>query len=188
MEEQKCNEPEVRGYTKNRKRDQVVVGVADALGIQLSGDVLSLDEMKDFPNLAKESERSRAIMALHACGFRQTHIAQIFGVKQPTIHEIIRRIDPHGMFKSSNKARKAIMTSVLEGNAMSALASITMDELMELDASKRTETAAKMLKMSQDLNATKHKEIDGGRMDALLAQMAAESEDADFEPIEGEGK
>jgi DNA-binding sugar fermentation-stimulating protein len=37
-----------------------------------------------------------------------------------------------------------------------------------------------MVKVSQDLNVTKHKNIGENRMDLLLEQMAAESEDAEF--------
>jgi hypothetical protein len=170
-----------------KKRERVVSEVADAMGIQLAADVLSLEDMEGFPDIAREKPRNQAIMAMVACGFPQTHIAESFKVSQPTINEIIKRIDPNGRFKIDPKAKKAIITKLAEGRALSAINSITLDDLMVLDADKRTNVAQKMLKISQDLNQTKHKGLSGSRMDSLLAAIEEEREsveDAEFEEIE----
>ena len=172
-------EPEVkRGRPK--KRDLAVVEVADAMGIRLAADALSIEDLEGFPDIKGESKRNQAIMCMTACGFPQTHIADAFGVSQPTIWEIINRIDPQGMFKLNPNRKKAFITKIAEGVAMSALNSISYGDLLELDADKRASVAQKMVKVSQDLNVTKHKNIGENRMDLLLEQMAAESEDGEF--------
>lgn len=166
------------------KRDRAVVEISEAMGIQLAADALCIEDLAGFPDIASESKRNQAIMCMVACGFPQTHIAQAFGVAQPTIWEIIQRIDPEGMFKIDPKAKKAFITKMAEGRAMSAIASITYEDMLDLDADKRATVAQKLMKISQDLNVSKHKNLGGGRMDMLLDQMAAESTDAEF-TVEG---
>lgn len=167
------------------KRDRALVEISEAMGIQLAADALCIEDLAGFPDIAGESKRNQAIMCMVACGFPQMHIAQAFGVSQPTIWEIIHRIDPSGMFRIDPKAKKAFITKMAEGRAMSAIASITYEDMVELDADKRMNLAAKAMKISQDLNVSKHKELGGGRMDMLLDQMAAEATDAEF-TVEGE--
>lgn len=163
-----------------RRRDQVVENVAEFMGIQLAADVLSMEDLKDFPNLLGESKRNQGIMCMVAAGFPQNHIADAFGISQPTVWEIVHRIDPEGMFKLSKQAKKAFITQMAEGRAMSAISSISYDDLMKLDADKRANVAQKMMKISADLNISKHKELGATKMDLLMEQMAAEATDAEF--------
>jgi predicted transcriptional regulator len=177
MSEEK--QPETK-MGRPKKRDQVVEGIAECMGIQLAADALALEDLKDFPNLMEESRRNQGIFAMVACGFPQTHIADAFGVTQPTVSEIIKRIDPKGMFKISKAGKKAFITQMAEGRAMSAISSISYDDLMNLDADRRTNVAQKMMKISQDLNTSKHKEVDSSQMGMLMEQMAKEAEDAEY--------
>lgn len=167
------------------KRDRAVVEIAEMMGIQLAADALCLEDLDGFPDLANESKRNQGIMACVVAGFPQSHIADAFGIAQPTVWEIIHRIDPDGLFKISPKAKKAFLTKMAEGRAMSAIASISYEDLMELDADKRANVAQKMMKIVQDANVSKHKAMDGGRMDMLLQQMATEATDAEFVVEEG---
>ena len=166
------------------KRDRAVVQISEAMGIQLAADALCIEDLAGFPDIASESKRNQAIMCMVACGFPQSHIAQAFDVAQPTVWEIIHRIDPNGMFKIDPKAKKAFITKMAEGRAMSAIASITYEDLMDLDADKRMNLAQKAMKISQDMNVSKHKDLGGNRMDMLLEQMAAEATDAEFVEVE----
>lgn len=166
-----------------KKRDRVVAEVAEAFNINIASDVLTLEELDGFPNIRDLNKRDQAMMAMVACGFSQGHIAEAFGLAQPTVWEIIQRIDPDGLFKISPKAKKAFITRMAESRAMSAIGSITYNDLLELDADKRANVAQKMMKISQDMNQTKHKDLGGNRMDLLLEQMAAEAEDAEFTEV-----
>lgn len=163
-----------------KKRDQAVVQISEMMGIRLSADVLCIEDLAGFPDIAKESKRNQAIMCMTAAGFPQTHIAEAFNVSQPTVYEIINRIDPAGMFRINPKAKNAFLTKLAEGRGISALASISLDEILALPADKRMDFAAKAIKISQDLNVTKHKDVGGNRMDMLLEQMASEATDAEF--------
>ena len=166
------------------RRDRATVEIAEAMGIQLAADALCIEDLAGFPNIADESNRNQAIMCMQASGFPQSHIADAFGLSQPTVWGIIRRIDPEGMFRLDPKGKKAFITKMAEGRAMSAIASISYDDLMELDADKRANIAQKMMKISQDMNVSKHKDVGSNRMDALMEQMAAEATDAEFEEVE----
>ena len=154
-----------------KKRDKAVVQISEALGITLSADVMCIEELRDFPSLRNESVRNQGIMACIACGFPQSHVAEMFKVKQPTIHEIIHRIDPGGRFRLSPNAKKAFVTQMAEGRAMSAINSITFDELLECTPVERTKIATEMTKIAQSLNQSKHKEIGASRLDSLMEEV-----------------
>jgi hypothetical protein len=156
------------------KKEEAVVKVAEALGITLSADVMSLEELEDFPTLRNESKRNQGIMACIACGFPQTHVAEMFNIAQPTVFEIINRIDPNKRFRLSPNAKKAFVTKMAEGRAMSAISSITFEELKESTPVERTKIATEMIKISQSLNQTKHKEIGASRLDNLMDEVEAE--------------
>lgn len=179
---------EVKVKKKMRKRDKAVVAISEAMGIQLAADAMCIEDLQGFPDLANESKKNQAIMCMTACGFPQTHIAEAFKLAQPTVHEIIHRIDPDGMFKISKNAKKAFITKLAEGRAMSAISSISYEDLLDLNAKDRTSVAKDMMKISQDLNVSKHKELGGTKMDMLLEQMAAEAEEAEFVEIKEESK
>lgn len=167
-----------------KKRDKAVVRVSEALGITLAADVMTIEELQDFPNLRNESVRNQGIMACIACGFPQTHVAEMFGVKQPTIHEIIHRIDPGGRFRLSPNAKKAFVTQMAEGRAMSAINSITYDELMECTPVERTKIATEMTKIAQSLNQSKHKEVSASRLEMLLTEVEAERVEVSASPLD----
>lgn len=171
-------EPKLRGRPITR-REQAVVGVAEALGLHLEADILTLEDMKEFPDIRKESKRNQAVMCMVACGFPQSHIAEAFGLARPTVFELVNRIDPNGAFKIDPQAKKAILTRLVEGRAMSAVSSITYEDLLELDADKRASVAQKMIRISQDLNTTKHKELASSKLDLIMD--AVEKENGVFE-------
>ena len=175
------SEPETK-MGRPKKREKVVAEVAESMGIALAADVLSLEDMSGFPQLQNEKPRNQAIMACIAAGMSQCHVAQAFGVSQPAISVIVKRIDPNGMFKLDPKRKRAIMTQLAEGRAMSAITSISWDDLMDLDADKRANVAGKMMKISQDLNQSKHTSLSGSKLDTLLSQLG----EADV--VEGEYK
>lgn len=177
MSEEK--QPETK-MGRPKKRDASLVAISEAMGLRLSADILSIEDMEGFPQIHEESQRNQGIMAMWAAGFPQSHIAEAFDVTQPTISEIINRIDPNGMFKLSPKRKKAMITQLAEGRAMSAINSIGLNDLMELDADKRANVAQKMMKISQDLNVSKHKNMDRNNMQMLMDEMARESVDAEF--------
>ncbi len=169
-DEIKVRQPEVKSGA-HRKRDRIVVEVADAMSISLTADILTLEEMKDFPQLQNETARNRSIICLSACGFPQAHIAAALKITQPSVHEVLHRVDPNGMFRVSADAKRAIITRLAEGVAMSAINSITYDDLLALDADKRMSLAQKAVKISGDLNQSKHKHIDSNRLDNLINEM-----------------
>jgi hypothetical protein len=166
------------------KKEEAVVKVSEALGITLAADVMSIEELQDFPNLRNEGKRNQGIMACIACGFPQTHVAEMFGITQPTVNGIINRIDPGGRFRLSPNAKKAFVTQMAEGRAMSAINSITYDELKECSPVERTKIATEMTKISQALNQSKHKEIGASRLDNLLQEVEAERVEVSDSPLE----
>jgi len=168
-----------------RKRSPVVQKIAEALSLTLTPDILSIEDMKGFPELAKESERNQLIMAGTALGLSQPFIAKALKVSQPTINEIINRIDPDKMFRVSAKAKKAFQTQLYESRCSEALISITPEKLEESSASDLARIAKTMSDAAQSLNTTKHKDLGGNKMDLLLDQMAKEAEDADYTMEEG---
>lgn len=174
-----------------KKRDKALVLVAEALGTTLACDVMSLDELKDFPNLAGENERCQMIMSCVACGFSQSFIARALKVSQPTINEIIRRIDPNGAFKLSRDAKKAFMTQLCMTRGIEALSSITPEKLEASSARDLAGIAKTMGEFAAGLNQSKHKEIGGSRMDMMMASIEEERkekvEEAEFEVVQEEG-
>jgi len=181
MNEESSNKEPKTKVGAPSKRDRAVIEVSECLGIRLNADILSIEDLQGFPNLRAENSRNQGIMAMVACGFSQSHIAEAFGVAQPTIWEIVNRIDPQKKFKLSKKAKRAFITQMAEGTAMSAIASITYSDLIELGADKRTVVAEKLMKLSADLNQSKHKDTGGSRLAQLIEQIENETvEDAEI--------
>jgi hypothetical protein len=166
------------------KKEEALVKISEALGITLAADVMTIEELQDFPNLKDESRRNQGIMCCIACGFPQSHVAEMFKVEQPTIHGIIHRIDPGGRFRLSPNAKKAFVTQMAEGRAMSAINSITFEELKECTPVERTKIATDMTKISQALNQSKHKEIGASRLDNLLQEVEAERVECSASPCD----
>lgn len=169
------------------KRDMAVVRVAEALGITLACDIMSLDDLKNFPDISNEKPRNQGIMCAYACGHGTPYIAKMFGVKQPTIFEIIKRIDPTGAFKPSPESKKAFMTQLAMTRGIEALSSITPEKLEESSAKELAGIAKMMGEFAAGLNQSKHKDIGSGKMDMMMASIEEERkervEEAEFEVI-----
>ena len=159
--------PEVKNG-RPKKRDKAVVQVAEALGTILTPDILCIEDMAGFPALRDENPRNQMIMCAVASGFSQGFIAHAMGVSQPTINEIIQRIDPDHMFRVSPSAKKAFQTQMMEMRCVESLASITAEKLADSSAVELSRIAKTMADAVQNLNQSKHKEVGTGRLDMLM--------------------
>ncbi len=180
-------EPKVKKGAPN-KRDQAVVRVAEAMGTTLAADVMTVDEMTNIPDIARENERNQGIMCAFACGYSTPFIAKMFKVAQPTIFEIIKRIDPNGVFKLSKDSKKAFMTKLYESRGVEALSSITVEKLEESSAVELARISKTMADAAANLNQSKHKEVSGSRLDMLMEAMVQEGKEGyeDAEIVAGE--
>jgi hypothetical protein len=160
-----------RDKSRDKRRDKVIHAAATAIGITMGADVMSMEELKDFPALDNESHRNQLIMCAVACGLSQPFIAKAFGVSQPTIWEIIKRIDPKGIFRISPDSKKAFITQLYTTRAMEALTSITPEKLEEMSGADLMRLAKIGTDAAQSLNQSKHKEIGRSRLDALVSEM-----------------
>lgn len=149
----------------------------------LQGIVLSSEELGQFPALRGESPRNQAVMCCVAGGFSLNYIAKIFDVSQTRITQIVKRIDPHGMFKVNPKARKAFVTRMIETRGMEILSSITAEEVMGATFSEKVNAADKLVKLHQSLTASKHREIDPSRLGGIMDEIE-NATDGDFVPVE----
>ena len=153
--------------------------ILDAMGVTLSADVLSTEEVRDFPMLSGMRERDRAILCLNACGFSQGFIAKAMGMSQPSVWERISVCDPQRMFTLSPKAKKAFMTRLAESRGLEALAYLTPEKLEAAGARELMSIAKDAVSVSQQLNQSKHKELGGTKLDYMLKQIEEEgAEDA----------
>lgn len=175
------DKPEIK--KRGKKRDKVVEKVAEAKLAVISNDILSLDEMNNFPDLRKENERNQMIIMATACGMSQPFIAKALGVSQPTINEIINRIDPNKQFRLSPDSKKAFMTQMYGTRCVEALMSITPEKLEESSAVELSRIAKTMNDAAQNLNMSKHKNISSNKMDMLMDALESEAVDADFEEV-----
>ena len=166
-----------------KKRRESVVQLAEVLGMTLAADVATLDDIKGLPNIEKESPRNQGIMAAVVAGYSQHFIAQMFGVSQPTINEIIRRIDPERMLQPTPEARKAFITKLLQSRAMESLSSITPEKLKDASASECARIAKTCMDVDQTINQTTHKSHSSSKLDMLMDAIASEAVDAEFEEI-----
>ena len=169
-----------------KKKDPAIVRVAEAVGITLQTDVMCLEEVAQFPKLAQETPRNQGIVCALACGYSQGFIAKMFGLAQPTVWEIIQRIDPDGMFKLSPNAKKAFVTRLAEARGMEALSSITPEKLEESSAKELSGIAKDMAALSSSLNTSKHKDLTPSRLDSLIdGALEAERVEVSASPCEG---
>jgi DNA-binding CsgD family transcriptional regulator len=174
--------------TKMRKREKVVAIIAEALGDEVVGsEVMSLTDMSAFPNLEKESKRNLSIMALVANGLSERWIADSFKVSQPTINEIINRIDPDKQFRVSKQARLAFKTQLLEMRGMEALLSITPEKLKDSSAKDLASIGKVMFDAAGSLNQSKHGAQVQSKLEIMMNAANAEAEDAEFEVLDEAG-
>jgi len=116
-------------------------------------------------------------MCAFACGYGTPFIAKMFGVSQPTIFDIIKRIDPNGMFKLSKDSKKSFLTKLYEARGLEALSSITAEKLEDSSASELARISKTMADAAANLNQSKHKEMTGSRLDMLMDAMESEAVD-----------
>ncbi|MHC5061902.1 MAG: hypothetical protein ACYTFK_12560 [Planctomycetota bacterium] len=172
-----------------RKKDPVVVKVAEALNMTLAADVMSLDDLAGFPDLKGASARDQVIICACACGIGQAFVAKAMGISQQRVCEIVNTIDPGGMFRLSPDAKKAFVTQLYESRGMEALCSITPEKLVCSSAVELSRIAKTMADASASLNQSKHKGIVSSRVDMLMASIeeerldSLEVEEAEFEEI-----
>ena len=166
-----------------KRNERAVESVGEAMGAQLGSEILSLEELRDFPDIRNESERNQLVMAAVACGYSQPFIARAFKVSQPSINEVIRRIDPDGMFKISPNGKKALMTRMYEMRGMEALASITPEKLEDASARDLASIAKTCSDASMSLNQSKHKEIGASRLDNMLKALEMEAGGAPYDEV-----
>mgnify|MGYP003338194640 CR=1 FL=1 len=76
-----------------RKRDREVVQVAEAMGVTLSADIMTLEDLRGFPMLRDMNEKDKAILCLNACGFSQAFIAKAMGVTQQAIFQRLEKCE-----------------------------------------------------------------------------------------------
>jgi hypothetical protein len=167
-------QPEVK-TGRPKKREREVVQVAEALGITLSADVMSLDDMKGFPHLDEMDEKDRAILCMNACGFSQGFMARVLGMAQPSVWERLKKADPDGMFTLSAQSKKAFMTRLAESRGLEALAYITPEKLEGSSARELIGIAKDAVGISQQLNQSKHKEVSVSKLDYMIDAMNSEA-------------
>lgn len=158
-----------------QKREKALVRVAEAFGTTLDCDIMTLDELADFPDIGHESLRNQGIMAMSVVGHGTPSIARAFGIKQPTVFNIIKRIDPTGIFKHSPDAKKAYATKIAESRMVEAISSITPEKLADCSAVDGMRVAKGCSDLIQNMNQSKHKEIGSSKMDMLMDALERES-------------
>jgi len=139
------------------------------------GDIMSLAEINEYPEIKKLSARNQGVMMAHAYGYSQRAIADMFSMKQPNVCSLIRRIDPNGMFKVSKDAMKAFQTRMMESRAIEMLSYITPEKMKEASAGELTRAATSLFNASAAMNQTKHKSaLTGSILDSMAEQIEIE--------------
>jgi len=141
----------------------------------LHGELLSSADMEGFPEIQKLSLTNQGIMCAHAMGYSQRAIADMFDKEQPNVCALIKRVDPKGMIKVTPQAKKAFQIRMLEARSMEALSYITPEKLKAAGAGELTKVSTALLNQSQSMQQTKHKAIDGTRLDSLIEACANEA-------------
>lgn len=170
--------------TYKPKKKGLEAEIKTALGITMESDLMQLEELREFPDLLNEPPRNQVIMAATALGIGQNYIAQALGVSQPTINEIINRIDPERRMRASKSAKRAFITKLYESRAIEAIGSITFDEIQQLSALEKGRLGKLCSEAAQNLNQSKHRESGGSKLDRLIQQVEAEASGAPYEEVE----
>ena len=170
---------------KNIVPEEEDLGETESL--MLASDVMSAEDLVNYPKIKGESPRDQGIMCAYACGYGQRYIAKMFGIGQPAVCKIIKRIDPDHTFRVTADAKKAFITRIAESRAVEALSMITYEDLQESSATEKARVADTMLKITQSLNQSKHKELGASMLDSLIDGAIKEAEVVVVEksPLEG---
>jgi hypothetical protein len=134
----------------------------------MADDIISSQDLVDFPKIKDESPRNQSLMCAYACGYSTRFIAESFNISQPTVFNIIKRIDPTGAFRISPDGKKAFLTRICESRAMEAMGSITPEDYRNSTGVEKARIADISIKISQSLNQTKHKSISVSRLDSII--------------------
>lgn len=168
----------VVGHPIDQNIESRTVSVEDRLGgaveVALSGDALSCEELEHLPAISGASLRNQGMLAMGAVGYSQGDIAEAYGISQQRVCEVLKKLDPNGMFRLSPVAKRAFVSKLAEGKALAAIGSITLSEIKESTPVERARIAKTMTDISQTLNQTKHKEIGGSKLDVLLDSIEKE--------------
>jgi predicted transcriptional regulator len=154
--------------------EEVELGNTEEL--MLTGDVMSAHDLINFPRLKGETPRNQGVMAAYSLGYGQRFIAKMFGIEQPAVSKIIKKIDPEHTFRISADAKKAFLTRIAESRAVEAISLITYEDLVDSSATEKARVADTMLKITQSLNQSKHKELGASMLDNLIDGAIKEAE------------
>jgi hypothetical protein len=166
------------------KQAPEIVRVAEILDIPLNSDVMSMNELADFPNLKNESNRNKLIIGATAAGYTQAAIGDALGVNQNTIWEIIHRIDPNGMFRLSKGAKAAYTLNLLNSRKLEALSHMTPAKLKECSAKELSGIAKDMVMMTQNLTQSKHGAKGASKISMLMDAIEIERQNDEIEDAE----
>ena len=155
----------------HKNPEESIVKAADVI---TQCDALSAEELDLLPELRNISERDHGVLAMIACGYPQADVGAAFGITQQAVHAIIKKIDPNGVYRLTPDAKRAFVSKLAEGRAMSALSMITAKGLSECTPVEKMRIAKMGFEISQSLNQGKHKTTSVGRLDSLLEQIENE--------------
>lgn len=110
---------------------------------QLVNALLSADLDAIPPEARAASPRVRVALLLHAGGWPVRTIAEAINAKShDTIHRMLRRYDPQGVFKTNPAARKALAAARWYGAESKALARVESADLSETSPAQALTMAA----------------------------------------------
>ena len=158
----------------NLKKD-TLLDIADA-----HTDPLSEEERQKFPPMKCNSARDEVIMCCIVAGLSQYKIAESFGIAQPTVWKIIKRLDPSGMYKRDKNAKKAMLAGMALQSAAGMQNFITEEKLEDSSAKDLVGMTKQYVDIANNLSESKHKTVGAGRMDAMLEEM----EEASVEEVD----
>ena len=139
-----------------------------ALEEMMTGDVLGSMELSKFPVIKTLEPRTQAMLCAYACGYGTPFIAKMFDVSQPAVVKMINRHDPDRMFKIGPDAKKAFITRIVESRMAEAITSITPEKFEASTAKELTGIAKDLATIQANMNQSKHKSVDRGRLASLL--------------------
>jgi len=139
-----------------------------ALEEMMVGDVLDSAELSKFPVIKDLEPRIQAQLCAYACGYGTPFIAKMFGISQPAVVKTLNRYDPERMFKIGPDAKKAFITRIVESRMAEAITSITPEKFEASTAKELTGIAKDLATIQANMNQSKHKNVDQGRLASLL--------------------
>jgi len=148
--------------------------LADALDAHK--EPLTREEIEKFPAIKYLTPRDEVIMACVVMGVSQAKIGQAFGIAQPTVHEIIRRLDPMKMYRRDRNAKKAILADMALQNAAGAQRYITEEKMVESSAKDLVSMQGQWVKIGNDLTQAKHSDAPPSKLDDILQDIESATE------------